>query len=49
MSAHPVPENARLVATQMTIAGSSRDEISRRLRDEFGILDPTAILNEIGA
>jgi hypothetical protein len=33
----------------MAIAGSSRDDIARRLRDEFGVLDPTAILNEIGA
>jgi hypothetical protein len=48
-NAGPVSEGARLLATQMAIAGSSRDEISRRLRDEFGVLDPTAILNEIGA
>jgi hypothetical protein len=44
-----VSEGARLLATQMAIAGSSRKEIARRLRVEFGILDPTAILNEIEA
>lgn len=44
-----VSQEASLLATQMAIAGSRRDEIARRLRDEFGVLDPTAILNEIGA
>lgn len=44
-----VSQEASLLATQMAIAGSRRDEIARRLRDEFGVLDPTAILNEIDA
>lgn len=43
-----VSEGARLLATQMAVAKSSREEISRRLREEFGIQDSTAILNEIG-
>jgi hypothetical protein len=43
-----VSEGARLLATQMAVAGSTRDGVAKRLREEFGILDPTAILDEIG-
>jgi hypothetical protein len=43
-----VSEGARLLATQMAVAGSTRDEIAWRLREEFGIQDSTAILDEIG-
>jgi hypothetical protein len=43
-----VSEGARLLATQMAVAGSTRDEIAWRLREEFGIHDATAILDEIG-
>jgi hypothetical protein len=43
-----VSEGARLLATQMAVAGSSRDEIAWRLREEFGIQDASAILDEIG-
>jgi hypothetical protein len=43
-----VSEGARLLATQMAVAGSTRDEIAWRLHDEFGIQDSTAILDEIG-
>ena len=43
-----VSEGARLLATQMAVAGSTRDEIAWRLREEFGINDATAILDEIG-
>jgi hypothetical protein len=32
----------------MAVAGSSSDEIAYRLREEFGIEDSTAILDEIG-
>jgi hypothetical protein len=32
----------------MAVAGSSREEIARRLNDEFGISDASAILDEIG-
>ena len=39
-----VSEDARLLATQMAVAGSSRSEIERRLRDEFGIDDAGEIL-----
>jgi hypothetical protein len=43
-----VSEGARLLATQMAVAGSTRDEIAWRLREEFAIHDPSAILDEIG-
>ena len=43
-----VSEGARLLATQMAVAGSTRDEIAWRLREEFGIHDATPILDEIG-
>ena len=43
-----VSEGARLLATQMAVAGSTRDEIAWRLREEFGIQDSSAILDEIG-
>lgn len=43
-----VSEGARLLATQMAVAGSSRDEIAWRLREEFSIQDSSAILDEIG-
>lgn len=41
-------EGARLLATQMAVAGSSKDEIAWRLREEFGIEDSSGILAEIG-
>ena len=43
-----VSEGARMLATQMAVAGSTRDEISWRLREEFGIQDASAILDEVG-
>jgi hypothetical protein len=39
---------ARLLATQMAVAGSSREEIETRLREEFGIDDPGGILDAVG-
>ena len=45
----PAPsEKARLLATQMAVAGSTREDIARRLRDEHGIEDPARLLDEIG-
>jgi hypothetical protein len=38
---------ARLLATQMAVSGSSREEIAERLRNGFGIEDTAAILNAI--
>jgi outer membrane biosynthesis protein TonB len=43
-----VSDGARLLATQMAVAGSDRDEIAHRLQEEFGVRDSTAILDEIG-
>ncbi|MFT3862833.1 MAG: hypothetical protein QM729_01060 [Solirubrobacterales bacterium] len=41
------PAGARLLATQMAVSGSSREEISARLRSGFAIADTTAILDAI--
>jgi hypothetical protein len=40
-------EGVRLIATQMAIAGSSRGEIERRLRIQFGVNDADRALDEI--
>jgi vacuolar-type H+-ATPase subunit H len=40
-------DGARLLAAQMAVAGSSREEIEIRLRDEFGIQDAGPILDGI--
>jgi vacuolar-type H+-ATPase subunit H len=36
---------ARLLATQLAVAGASREEIEKRLRNELGIDDPGSILD----
>ncbi len=41
------PEGVRLAATQMAVAGSSRWEIERCLRIQFGVHDADAALDEI--
>jgi vacuolar-type H+-ATPase subunit H len=47
-SAAAIPsDGARLLAAQMAVAGSSREEIETRLRDEFGIQDAGPILDGI--
>ena len=43
-----VSEGALLLATQMAAAGSTRDEIARSLREDFGISDARGILDEAG-
>lgn len=40
-------EGARLLATQMAVAGSSRDEIASRLFNEFGVQEPGLMLDAI--
>lgn len=40
-------EGVRLIATQMAIAGSSRAEIERRLRIQFGVVDAGRALDDI--
>ena len=42
-----IPASAKLLATQMAVAGSSRDEIEGRLRSEYGIDDPGSMLDTI--
>ena len=46
-SGQSTPEGVRLAATQMAVAGSSRTEIERCLRIQFGVLDASAALDEI--
>jgi cell division septum initiation protein DivIVA len=41
------PAGARLLATQMAVSGSSREEIEQRLRNGFEIEDTSAILDAI--
>lgn len=41
------PEGVRLAATQMAVAGSSRSEIERVLRIQFGVRDADTALDEI--
>jgi hypothetical protein len=43
----PPSDGARLLATQMAVAGSSRAEIEGRLRNEFGIHDAGPMLDAI--
>jgi len=45
-SAQP-SEGARLLATQMSVAGSTREEIASRLYNEFGVQDPNSMLDAI--
>jgi cell division septum initiation protein DivIVA len=47
MSARSDSAGARLLATQMAISGSSREEIAHRLRNGFEIEDADAILDAI--
>lgn len=37
---------ARLVAIEMAVAGDTREGVGRRLRQEFGIRDPSGILDD---
>jgi hypothetical protein len=43
----PPSEGARLLATQMAVAGSNRAEIESRLQHEFGIRDTGPMLDSI--
>jgi vacuolar-type H+-ATPase subunit H len=46
-AAGDTPAGARLLATQMAVSGSTRDEIEQRLRSGFQIVDTTSILDAI--
>jgi hypothetical protein len=43
-----VSEGLRLLATQMSVAGATHEEIAGRLREEFGVTDPESILKRVG-
>jgi hypothetical protein len=40
-------DGARLLAAQMVISGSSREDVERRLREEFDVADTAAVLDEV--
>lgn len=42
-----VPKGVRVLATQMATAGSTEQEIESRLRSEFGVSDPSPVLDEL--
>jgi hypothetical protein len=44
-----ISDRARLFAGQRIAEGDSREEISKRLREEFGIRDANAMLDRMGA
>lgn len=41
------PDAARLLATQMAVAGGSRSEIANRLLEDYEIEDPESVLDDI--
>lgn len=43
----PVSEGVRLLATQMSVAGSSVEQIEARLREDFGVEDAHAVVAEL--
>lgn len=47
INALAVSAGARLLATQLVVGGSGREEIEERLRDEFGIEEASGILDTI--
>jgi hypothetical protein len=42
-------EGARLIALNMALSGTSREETARYLRDNFELDDPDALLDEVYA
>ena len=42
-------DGLRLLATQMAVAGSTREEIEARLRDEFQVSDASTVLGDFGS
>ena len=42
-----VPEGLRVLTFQMSVSGANRNEIAKRLQDEFGVRDPEAILKSM--
>jgi hypothetical protein len=44
----PSADGLRLLATQMAVAGSNREEIEERLLKDFGVEDANSLLGDIG-
>ncbi len=44
----PISDRARLLAAQMSVAGTPRDEIAERLHEELGIRDAGPMLDRMG-
>lgn len=42
-----VPEQATLRATQLAVAGTARADIERMLRSDFGVEDPTSVVDRV--
>ncbi len=40
-------ETTRLVAVEMAVGGATRAEVGERLREQFGISDPTSLLDSV--
>ena len=45
--AREVPEDALLRAAHLAVRGTARGEIEAALREEFGLLDPGPVVDEI--
>jgi hypothetical protein len=43
-----ISDGLRLLTTQMAVAGADRNQIAKRLHDEFGIADAEPILKDMG-
>jgi hypothetical protein len=43
-----IPEGLRLLTTQMSVEGSSRDEIAARLKNDFDVTNPEQVLKSMG-
>jgi hypothetical protein len=46
-SGQPISDGVRLITTQMAVAGSSREEIQKRLGDEFGVTDADEVVDVV--
>jgi hypothetical protein len=47
--AKPIPEGPRLVALNMALSGTPRDETARYLRDNYDLEDPDPLLDDVYA
>lgn len=47
LSGPQISDGVRLLATQMSVAGANPDEIALRLREDFGVADADALVDEL--